>query len=644
MIRANLITDVPKGSSVIRIVFQHPDRELVKPVLNQIIKSYLKMHEDIHLSGGDLYEFLGKESDQYHDNLQNDEDKLRQAKENAHIISLEDSKRAYTEQVSRIQADILATEAQLEERKIAAEEMAKLLHTKPVSLTNEMVGSNTVAVSAEKEAEYKSVCRRLESLRKTEDQLLTYLTPESRGVKDVQAQIATNENIKVELEAKNPGLLAVKTWERPAGGPDAIGGQRPEFDLSREAANEAGLRAKLKVLTEQLASLRKEATNLNVADREITELQRKLTYDEARYKAFFDSHDRAEIEQTLREGRISNIKTIQEASPPFLASTKLLKMMGLILLGSIGGALALAFVIEFYLDPSLKRPAEVEAKLGVPLFMSIPLMRQNGNGLALPAVRKLPLLPEKNNGAPTGDGEAAPANNGHPSAEGALAAAPGSALDAGVALWDSRHAMRPFSDALRDRLINFFEAKNMTHKPKLVAVTSCREGSGVSTIAAGLAASLSETGDGNVLLVDMNQQEGAAHQFYHGDLASLDDALEAGKRDNAMVQDNLYVVAECSTGDNLPRALPKRFKNIVPRLKASDFDYIIFDLPPVTPISMTPRLSRFMDVVLMVIESEKTDKDVLKRGITLLHESQRNIGTVLNKRRSYVPKWLQQEF
>ena len=197
-----------------------------------------------------------------------------------------------------------------------------------------------------------------------------------------------------------------------------------------------------------------------------------------------------------------------------------------------------------------------------------------------------------------------------------------------------------FSDALRDRLISFFEIKNMTHKPKLVALTSCKEGSGVSTVAAGLAASLSETGDGNVLLVDMNQQEGSAQQFYRGNPACLDEALQADTRDHALVQDNLYVVAESSTGDNLPRALPKRFKNIVPKLKASDFDYIIFDLPPVTQISMTPRLARFMDVILMVIESETTDKEVLKKGITLLHESQKNIGTVLNKRRSYVPKWL----
>src|ERR1035438_5700489 len=43
MIRANLITDVPKGSSVIRIVFQHPNRQMVQPILRQVVDSYLKM-------------------------------------------------------------------------------------------------------------------------------------------------------------------------------------------------------------------------------------------------------------------------------------------------------------------------------------------------------------------------------------------------------------------------------------------------------------------------------------------------------------------------------------------------------------------------------------------------------------------------
>jgi len=640
VIRGNLITEVPRGSAVIRIVFQHPDRTVVQPVLKQVIDSYLQMHKAIHLPGGEMDDFLTQETDDYHNNLNKHEEMLRAAKEKAGVISLEDSKKGYTERISKIQTEIMDTQTQLEERKTAAAEYARLLPTNALASSKAPAASNVVAVAAEKETEYRRLCRLLDSLRKKEDDMLTYLTPESSGVKDVEEQIAANEKRKQELEEKNPGLLAFRTPERS--GSDTTGGIRGDGVLTGEAIGQAALESKLKVLNAQLETLRKEATNLDAADKEITELQRMVAFDEARYKAFFDSRDRALIDERLSSGRISNIKPIQVASPPYLASTKIIKTMALILFGSIGGAFGLAFLIEYYLDPSVKRSAEIETKMGVPLFMSIPLMHQNGNSRHLGWTRKVPLLSARNQEQPPAQEEDSATKNGvqHPE----LPLAPARAPNLDNESWDSRGAMRPFADALRDRLINFFEAKNLTHKPKLVAVTSCKPGSGASTIAAGLAASLSETGDGNVLLVDMNGEQGAAHQFRRGDLACLDDALEAETRDSTMVQDKLYVVAENSTGDNLPRALPKRFKNIVPRLKASDFDVIIFDLPPVTQISMTPRLARFMDMVLMVVEAEKTDKDVLKRSLALLHESQQNVGTVLNKSRSYVPRWVREEF
>jgi Mrp family chromosome partitioning ATPase len=88
-----------------------------------------------------------------------------------------------------------------------------------------------------------------------------------------------------------------------------------------------------------------------------------------------------------------------------------------------------------------------------------------------------------------------------------------------------------------------FEVRGITHKPKLIAVTSTGHGAGVTTTAAGLAACLSETGDGNVLLVDMNQEQGSAQQFCQGrPVAKLEEALY--KKDSAMVQDKLYVVTE----------------------------------------------------------------------------------------------------
>jgi Mrp family chromosome partitioning ATPase len=63
----------------------------------------------------------------------------------------------------------------------------------------------------------------------------------------------------------------------------------------------------------------------------------------------------------------------------------------------------------------------------------------------------------------------------------------------------------------------------------------------------------------------------------------------------------------------------------------------------VTQISVTPRLARFMDMVLLVVESEKTDREVAQRAAALLSESRGNVGVVMNKNRSYVPKRLHQE-
>ena len=94
----------------------------------------------------------------------------------------------------------------------------------------------------------------------------------------------------------------------------------------------------------------------------------------------------------------------------------------------------------------------------------------------------------------------------------------------------------------------------------------------------------------------------------------------------------------------LQKIVPLQFSRFVPKLKASDYDYIIFDMPPVGQTSVTAKVARYMDMVLMVVESEKTDRDVAKRAGLLLAESNATVATVLNKQKTYVPRWLQQEF
>ena len=215
-----------------------------------------------------------------------------------------------------------------------------------------------------------------------------------------------------------------------------------------------------------------------------------------------------------------------------------------------------------------------------------------------------------------------------------------------LAAWNRQHPIRRFCEGLRDRLIVHFDVKGVTHNPKLVAVTSCGRGAGVSTVAAGLASSLSETGDGNVLLVDMNIRGGAAQQFYQGKPGcGLDAVLKVDARKRARIQENLYVAAEPLEGtDKLPSVMPNHLMGLIPKLKASDYDYIIFDMPAVSQTSMTPAWRDFMDMVLLVVESEKTNQDVAKKVISLLGESEAEVSAVFNKTHSYVPAKLHQEY
>jgi Mrp family chromosome partitioning ATPase len=211
--------------------------------------------------------------------------------------------------------------------------------------------------------------------------------------------------------------------------------------------------------------------------------------------------------------------------------------------------------------------------------------------------------------------------------------------------WDADHALHSYYEALRDRLIGFFEGRGMTHKPKLIGLTGIGDAPGTTTIAAGLAGTLSQTGEGNVLLVDMTLGSESAQKFYQGkNITNLDQLLGSGPPTEKKNEGKLVVAAEGTNGFKLPKILPNRFNELVPKLKSSEFDYIIFDMPAVSPISVTPRLASFMDAVFLVIESEKASKEVVARATELLKKTNENIGAILNKTKSYVPQRLQEEY
>jgi Mrp family chromosome partitioning ATPase len=171
-------------------------------------------------------------------------------------------------------------------------------------------------------------------------------------------------------------------------------------------------------------------------------------------------------------------------------------------------------------------------------------------------------------------------------------------------------------------------------------VTGFSEGAGASTLATGLAAALSEMGDGKVLLVDVNVGSEDVHPFFKGKSAHLLPAALEPSASIASAADGLYLASVARPNETpMPLAL-KKFFELMPNLKASDFDYIIFDMPALSQTSPTLGMAGFMDKLLVVVEAEKSNRDSVKRGYAELLAARANVSVVLNKTRSYVPKWL----
>jgi hypothetical protein len=515
-------------------------------VLDQIIKKYLEKHLEVHRSVGG-YDFVAGEADRLRIELTKTENNLKQLKEKYGITSITEAIKTTGDELSKAEADFDTTQADLAAQKAHVAEIDKFFHGQEIANAK----SETTATPPDNEIvnHYQGLVGKLEILRKAQSELLTHFTAESRMVKGKQGKLDELEKEKVTLEKKYPALIT--TVGATAGAANSAATSVNEIILER--ARLAGLLTKSDELKAHVETLRVRARELNEVAPKIAELERTQDVQETSYRYYGTSLEKARVDSGLNPSHMPNINVVQNPSPATRATKDLKKIVIGLVGGGVVGGLGLALFIELVLDRTVKRAREVEARLQLPLMLTIPafgrlrLAAHNGNGSEYP--------------------EAAI------EAEGEF--------------------LRPFCEAIRDRLSLYFEAINLSHKPKLVAVTSLSRNAGVSTLAAGLAETLSEAGENKVLLVD-----------------------------EPMV--------------------PKRFYRLMSEYKASQLDYVIFDMPSIGDTTSTLPMAGFMDKVLLVVEAAKSGRETVKRAYAQL-SAKTDVSVIFNKSRSYGPKWLEGE-
>ena len=563
------LTVMPAGkeSNVIGVSYRNSDPALAREVLTELVDEYFDKHLEIHRSANASTD-LQTDVMKVQARLKDIENQLNEKKATSGIISLEGSTASLHAQMTKVQEDLITANADV------AVQTARVQALAQVTNGGE---AQTGGPDVDGIQKYQTLVNLLAHLRKRKIELLVQYHAESGLVIRVDEQIAEAEAERRELATRFPDLAATVV---PSSDPGSLSAP----SLAVEQARLALVEARKTFLEEQSTKFANQIADVGKVGTEINELERRKKIEEDKVRLLESSYEQALVDEKLRAADTSEVPNIAVVQKPS-AAMRTVSKSNKIAFGLAGAGLALgvalALFIDLFLDRKIRRPEQIEAQLRTPFAIAIPHL---DTGLRSSEIR-----------ADTKKGKGSKPDD---PPEGSPMICP----------WEGDHFIRPYTDSIRYRLSYFFERHHMTHKPKMIAVTSFSEDAGTSTLAAGLAASCSEPGYGKVLLVDMNGHQAETHSFFEGKpVCTLPEALRSGEDVNVRfkaVEKYLFLASTASGEQNGANSLmPKDFYDLMPQFKLSDFDYIIFDMPRMSPTSPTVAMAGFMDKVLLIAEA-----------------------------------------
>lgn len=170
-------------------------------------------------------------------------------------------------------------------------------------------------------------------------------------------------------------------------------------------------------------------------------------------------------------------------------------------------------------------------------------------------------------------------------------------------------------------------------------VTSPSVGEGKTVVAANLAVAFAQAGR-RVLLVDADLRKPGVQSIFNseGDRGLSDLLRPSGPAWQALVstteEPNLQILTTGPLPPNPAELLgTQRMRTIVDELRAAH-DLVIFDSPPLLPVTDAAILSTYVDGVVLVVDARRTRRDAARRAREALERAgARMLGVVVNRLR-----------
>lgn len=187
-------------------------------------------------------------------------------------------------------------------------------------------------------------------------------------------------------------------------------------------------------------------------------------------------------------------------------------------------------------------------------------------------------------------------------------------LVAGVSGRRGQVELGGYATTVQDMLAYEWQQRQSRSGPKLVAVTGAGKSTGASTLARSLASAWQAQGE-NALVMDRQELATAFAELFETNGPSLRRLLRRR-------------TSPCASRDGLSA---KQFEQLLSKLRESDCQYIVLDVPLVGPGVPTRAVAGSFDKVLLIASPDRTDCNVLVHAYHELLVAGADVFCILNK-------------
>ncbi|MEH1848456.1 MAG: polysaccharide biosynthesis tyrosine autokinase [Nostoc sp.] len=568
-----------KGTDVVQLSYKgnHPD--LAAKIVNKVIDSYIDLNIKANQNEAlTAKQVLVTEVPKAEEAVTRAESKLRLFKEKNKVVVLEQEATAAVDTISKLGNQISQALAQLDDVKGRLEQ-----------LRSEAQVDSQQGVIASELSQAPGVQKVLAQLQETESQLAleqTRFEPGHPTITNLKQKVVALKSLLKERTGQVAGAAQITE------GSLQVGQLRQSLiaDITRAQAERVGLERQIATLLRQQDAYIKRANNLPRLEQSQRELERKLQAAQTTYETLLKKRQEIDVAQNQK---IPNARVISYALIPDKAEGP---RKILFIVGGGGVGLFLGIIIAFSLDlidRSVKTVKEAKEVLKYNVLGVIPTQGRNGKA--------------------------------HFSTAG---------LDRPIPKIIGRDIPYfPLGNAYQILQVNLKFLRS--DKPlKSIVVTSSVAKEGKSDVSANLAVTMAQAGR-RVLLVDADMRHPIQHHIWGlTNAMGLSNVIVGEVSLDAAVQEvmpNLEVLTSGILPPNPVAMLDsQRMATLISNF-GRDYEFVIFDTPPLSGIADAAVLSTLTDGILLVVRPGVVDLNSANSAKEFLTQSgQKVLGIVIN--------------